>query len=59
MKYDGAEYFFLNFEGDELENEAGGTHIGMFLAWANFDKLGPCSGPALCPMAASFANCCG
>ncbi len=34
MKYDDAEYFFLNFEGDELENEAGATHIGMFLAWA-------------------------
>ena len=34
MKYDDAEYFFLNFETDELENSAGATHIGMFLAWA-------------------------
>jgi len=33
MKYDDAEYFFLNFETDELENEAGATHIGMFMAW--------------------------
>lgn len=33
MKYDDAEFFFLNFETDELENEAGATHIGMFMAW--------------------------
>ena len=33
MKYDDAEYCFLNFETD-LENEAGGTHTGMYLAWA-------------------------
>lgn len=33
MKYDDAEYFFLNFETDTLENEAGATHIGMFMAW--------------------------
>lgn len=33
MKYDDAEYCFLNFE-TELDNEAGGTHTGMYLAWA-------------------------
>jgi hypothetical protein len=33
MKYDDAEYFFLNFETDDLENEASATHIGMFMAW--------------------------
>jgi hypothetical protein len=33
MKYDDAEYCFLNFE-TELANEAGGTHTGMYLAWA-------------------------
>lgn len=33
MKYDDAEYSFLNFE-TELANEAGGTHTGMYLAWA-------------------------
>ena len=33
MKYDDAEYCFLNFESD-LPNEAGGTHTGMYLAWA-------------------------
>ncbi len=33
MKYDDAEYFFLNFENDDLPNEAGATHIGMFMAW--------------------------
>lgn len=37
-KYDDAEYCFLNFETD-LENEAGGTHIGMYLAWAAHRKL--------------------
>jgi hypothetical protein len=34
MKYDDAEYCFLNFETDRLPNEAGGTHTGMYLAWA-------------------------
>jgi len=33
MKYDDAEFCFLNFE-TELANEAGGTHTGMYLAWA-------------------------
>jgi hypothetical protein len=33
MKYDDAEYCFLNFETD-LPTEAGGTHTGMYLAWA-------------------------
>jgi hypothetical protein len=33
MKIDDAEIYFLNFETD-LDNEAGGTHIGMFLGWA-------------------------
>jgi hypothetical protein len=32
-KYDDAEYLFLEFE-TELDNEAAGTHIGMYLAWA-------------------------
>ena len=38
MKYDDAETCFLNFETD-LENEAGGTHTGMYLAWAAFKGL--------------------
>lgn len=33
MKYDDAEFYFLNFESDDLPNEAGATHIGMFMAW--------------------------
>jgi hypothetical protein len=33
MKYDDAEYYFLEFETD-LPNENGGRHIGLFLAWA-------------------------
>lgn len=33
MKYDDAEYCALNFETD-LDFEAGGTHAGMYLAWA-------------------------
>jgi len=32
MKFDDAEYHFLNFATD-LPQEAGGTHIGMYLAW--------------------------
>jgi hypothetical protein len=32
MKFDDAEYFFLNFETG-LDNSAANTHIGMFLAW--------------------------
>ncbi|HEY0065014.1 MAG TPA: hypothetical protein VGC21_23045 [Telluria sp.] len=39
MKYDDAEYFFLNFETDTLENEAGATHIGMFMAWIILHEL--------------------
>jgi hypothetical protein len=39
MKYDDAEWYFLNFER-ELENEAGGTHIGMYFAWAVLKGLG-------------------
>lgn len=39
MKYDDAEYYFLNFER-ELDNEAGGTHLGMYLAWAILRGLG-------------------
>lgn len=34
MKYDDAEHCFLNFGTDRLPNEAGGTHVGMYLAWA-------------------------
>lgn len=33
MKYDDAEYYFLDFETD-LPNENGGRHIGLFLEWA-------------------------
>lgn len=33
MKYDDAEYYFLNFE-TELPNENGGRHMGLFLEWA-------------------------
>ena len=33
MKYDDAEYYFLNFETDALPNEAAATHIGMYVAW--------------------------
>ena len=32
MKFDDAEHYFLNFEGDTA-NEAAGTHIGMYVAW--------------------------
>lgn len=32
MKYDDAEYHFLEFETD-LPQEAGGVHIGFYLAW--------------------------
>ncbi|WP_170113137.1 tetratricopeptide repeat protein [Ahniella affigens] len=39
MKYDDAEYYFLNFERD-LDNEAAGTHLGMYLAWAILRGLG-------------------
>jgi hypothetical protein len=34
VKYDDAENCFLNFDTDRLPNEAGGTHTGMYLAWA-------------------------
>lgn len=33
MKYDDAEYYFLDFE-TELPNENGGRHMGLFLEWA-------------------------
>lgn len=39
MKHDDAEYFFLNFETDKLENEAGATHIGMYMAWMILHEL--------------------
>lgn len=39
MKYDDAEYQFLNFSTDQ-PNETGGTHIGMYLAWAILRDLG-------------------
>ncbi|WP_374488606.1 hypothetical protein [Zoogloea sp.] len=39
MKYDDAEYYFLNFETDALPNEAGATHIGMFMAWMMLHDL--------------------
>jgi len=39
MKYDDAEYQFLNFSTDQ-PNETGGTHIGMYLAWAILRGLG-------------------
>lgn len=42
MKYDDAEYYFLNFETD-LDNEAANTHIGMYLAWALLSGLGSAS----------------
>ena len=32
MKYDDAEYYFLNFETG-LPNENGGRHMGLFLEW--------------------------
>jgi hypothetical protein len=32
MKFDDAEYYFLDFESD-LPNEAGGIPMGMYLAW--------------------------
>jgi hypothetical protein len=33
MKYDDAEYYFLEFETD-LPNEYGGRHMGWFIEWA-------------------------
>lgn len=39
MKYDDAEYLFLNFETD-LDNNAAGTHLGMYLAWSVLRGLG-------------------
>ena len=39
MKYDDAEYCFLNFETD-LDNNAASTHIGMFLGWCVLRGLG-------------------
>ncbi len=39
MKYDDAEFCFLNFE-TELDNNAANTHIGMYLAWAVLRGLG-------------------
>lgn len=39
MKYDDAEYYFLNFETDDLPNEAGAIHIGMFMAWLIINEL--------------------
>ena len=39
MKYDDAEYLFLNFE-TERDNDDAGTHMGMYLAWALLRGLG-------------------
>lgn len=39
MKYDDAEYLFLNFETERDNNDAG-THIGMYLAWALLRGMG-------------------
>jgi hypothetical protein len=39
MKYDDAEIYFMHFENDDLPNEAGATHIGMFMAWAIIHNL--------------------
>lgn len=39
MKYDDAEYLFLNFE-TERDNDDAGTHIGMYLAWAILRGMG-------------------
>jgi hypothetical protein len=39
LKYDDAEIYFLNFETDALPNEAGATHIGMFMAWMILHEL--------------------
>jgi hypothetical protein len=39
MKYDDAEYAFLNFETD-LDSDAGYTYIGQYLAWAILNGLG-------------------
>lgn len=33
MKYDDAEFYFIDFKSD-LPNEHGGRHIGVFLEWA-------------------------
>jgi hypothetical protein len=46
-KYDDAEFHFLNFTNEETKNETGGTHIGMFLAWALLRGLG---GEELAPL---------
>lgn len=39
MKYDDAEYLFLNFE-TERSNDDAGTHMGMYLAWVLLRGLG-------------------
>ncbi len=39
MKYDDAEYLFLNFETGR-DNDDAGTHMGMYLAWAILRGLG-------------------
>ena len=39
MKYDDAEYLFLNFE-TERDNDDAGTHMGMYLGWAILRGLG-------------------
>jgi hypothetical protein len=46
MKYDDAEYLFLNFETERANDDAG-THIGMYLGWAILRGLGgePFSAP--------------
>lgn len=39
MKYDDAEFYFLNYETEELDNEAAATHIGMFITWMVMHEL--------------------
>lgn len=39
MKYDDYEYYFLNFENEDLPQKMGATHIGMFMAWAILNDL--------------------
>lgn len=33
MKYDDAEYYFIDFQDEALTSENGATHIGIFFAW--------------------------
>ena len=40
MKYDDASWHYGGDFPDELPNEAGGTHIGMFVSWCLLNGLG-------------------